>query len=87
MRANQPHLTEIDAATNGNLYSKYNVWPSESVKITFIWEYWSTMYTIKNYLRHENKVNENKVCYASHKYRIIYLYIWIVMSLCFEDQA
>ena len=25
------------------------------------WEYWSTMYKIKHYLRHENKVNENKV--------------------------
>ena len=27
------------------------------------WEYWSTMLTIKHYLRHENKVNENKVLY------------------------
>ena len=25
------------------------------------WEYWSTMWKIKHYLRHENKVNENKV--------------------------
>ena len=24
-------------------------------------EYWSSMWNIKHYLRHENKVNENKV--------------------------
>ena len=28
------------------------------------WEYWSTMYKIKHYLRYENKVNENKVSYC-----------------------
>ena len=25
------------------------------------WEYWSTLYNMKRYLRHGNKVNENKV--------------------------
>ena len=25
------------------------------------WEYWSAMWNIKHYMRHENKVNENKV--------------------------
>ena len=37
------------------------------------WEYWNTMCKIKHYLRHENKVNENKVlsyCDASRSQTI-----------------
>ena len=44
------------------------VWDIENRKcqdyVYIKWEYWSTMQKIKPCLRHENKVNENKVSYC-----------------------
>ena len=36
------------------------------------WEYWSTIWKIKHHLRHENKVDENKVLSYIEAFR----YMW-----------
>ena len=55
------------------------------------WKYWSTIEKIKHYLRHENKVKENKVFYCKalrcegnrKQQKVVFLYVKLANLLSF----